>query len=129
MLYVVLAVAAIAAYVWWSRSQELFCVSIRDGRALAVRGRIPGALLGDFGDAARRAAIRSATIRAVRTERGGRLVVSGAVDAGTVQQLRNVFGTYSVARLRAAPPIERPSLGQVLGIAWIAWWLDGVIRR
>jgi hypothetical protein len=129
VLYVIVA-ATILFGIWlWFRTQELFCVSVRGGRALVVRGRIPGGLLGDFRDALRRAKVRDVTLRGVKTERGGRLVVTGAVDPGTVQQLRNIFGTYTVARLRTAPPIERPTLGQVLGIAWLAWLLDSMIRK
>lgn len=35
-----------------------------------------------------------------------------------------VRGRVPPAFLRAAPPIERPTLGQVLGIVWLAWLLD-----
>ena len=117
------------AYLWYQRHNELFCVSLRDGKALVVRGRIPARLLGDFKDALRRAGVNVARIRAVKTQRGGRLVVSGGVDDGTVQQLRNIFGTYTVARLAAAPPIEKPTLGQVIGVAWLAWLIEGFVRR
>lgn len=71
-----------------------------------------------------RAGIRSGTIRALKTENGGRIVCSGDIDDGTAQRLRNLFSLYPAAQLREAPVIAKPSVGQVLGIAWLAWLLD-----
>jgi hypothetical protein len=64
------------------------------------------------------------TIRASRGEYGARLTASGDIDEGRLQRLRNAFGLYPTSKLRSAPPIARPTLGQVLGIAWLAWMLD-----
>ena len=69
-------------------------------------------------------AVARATIKAVRGEHGARLTARGAIDEGRIQRLRNAFGLFPTAKLRSAAPIARPSLGQVLGIAWLAWMLD-----
>lgn len=107
------------------RSGEIFCVSVRDGRALVIRGRVPPPLLRAIREIiASQPAVAGATIKAVRGEHGARLTARGAIDEGRIQRLRNAFGLFPTAKLRAAAPIARPSLGQVLGIAWLAWMLD-----
>jgi|KBSMisStaDraftv2_1062788.scaffolds.fasta_scaffold214288_3 hypothetical protein len=125
MAQVIFAVVVVAViYLAW-RAGEIFCVSVRNGRALVIRGRVPPPLLRAIREIIHsQPEITRATIRAVRGEHGARLTARGAIDEGRVQRLRNAFGLYPVAKLRAAPPITRPTLGQVLGIAWLAWMLD-----
>jgi len=123
MLLLLVAVIGIAVYYWASRASELFCLSVRNGRVLVVRGRIPGGLLSDIRDVVSKPVVAHATIRAVKQEHGARLAVSG-LDEGREQRLRNIFRLYPISNLRAAPLIEKPTLGQVLGIAWLAWLLD-----
>ncbi len=104
-----------------ARQNTLFELSVRNGRVLVVRGRVPPGFLADV-----RAIIRNvdrASIRAVKDQGHARLTASG-VDERVLQRLRNAFSVYPAARLRAAPPIQRPTLGQILGIAWLAWLLD-----
>lgn len=121
----VLIVLAVAFFWWLSRGTELFCLSVRSGRVLLVRGRAPAALLAGLRDVvAASPPVARATIRALREDRGARLVVSGAIDAGRVQRLRNVFGLYPVSKLRAAPVATDRTAGQLLGIVWLAWLLD-----
>jgi hypothetical protein len=60
----------------------------------------------------------------MKSEGGGRLVCSGDLGDDQKQQLRNVFSLYPIAQLRHAPLIPKPSLGQLLGIAWLAWMFD-----
>lgn len=125
MVLPVLVVLAIVVIWWLSRGTELFCLSVRDGRVLLVRGRVPAALLAAIRDVvAARPSVQSATIRAVRTDRGARLMVAGAVDDGRAQRLRNVFGLYPMSKLRSAPVATDRTVGQLLGIAWLAWLLD-----
>ncbi|MFT3767598.1 MAG: DUF3634 family protein [Minicystis sp.] len=124
MAFAVLAVFVIGFFLWTWHANELFCVSVRDGKVLVVRGRIPGGLLSDFRDVMSKPAVRRATIRAMKDAGGARLTVSGDVDAGRTQRLRNVFGLYPMSKLRSAPAIAKPTVGQVLGIAWLAWLLD-----
>lgn len=124
-----LIVLALVAYLWTARARELFCLSVRDGQVLVVRGRIPAALLSDVREVVSKPVVRRAMIRAVKEEHGARLCVSGGMDEGREQRLRNIFQLYPLSNLRAASAVARPSLGQVLGIAWLAWWLDRRLIR
>jgi hypothetical protein len=38
--------------------------------------------------------------------------------------MRNIFALYPLSQLRHAPAIARPTLGQLAGVAWLAWLLD-----
>lgn len=106
-----------------ARANELFYLSVRDAEVLVVRGRIPARLLSDIRDVVERGGVKRGSICAAKESGGARLSVSGDVDANTAQRLRNVFGIYPMAGLRSAPPISHPTLGQILGIAWLAWLL------
>jgi len=117
------AVAAVVALWWFSRTRELFRISVKRGRALLVRGRIPPGLFNDIAELVRRPAVRRATIVAVAGEHGASIRASG-LDEGRAQRLRNTFALYPLARLRNAPAIRRPTLGQLSGIAWLAWLFD-----
>jgi hypothetical protein len=123
VLIVVLIALAVAAYFLW-RGGEIFCLSVRNGRMLLVRGRIPPSLLHDIEDVVRRCNIRRATIRGVAEQHHARIVASG-VDEGTAQRLRNVFGTHPIQKLRGAKLPSTRNLGQLLGIAWLAWLFVG----
>ena len=119
----VLLLGALLVGLWLlSRAGELFVISVRGGRALVVRGRVPPAVLSGIADVVARARVERATIRAVAGEHHARLVTSG-VDESTAQRLRNVFGQHPLQKLRG-PTVKVPrNLGQILGIAWLAWWL------
>jgi hypothetical protein len=121
---IVLGVVIAVALVIIARGNELFRVSARDGKVLVVRGRVPAGLFAEMGEVCRKPLVRRATIRAVKTERGAELRFSGELDEGRQQRLRNCFALYPVSRLRAAPAIQDATLGQILGIAWLAWLLD-----
>jgi hypothetical protein len=110
---------------WVARAGELFLVSLRNGQVLLVRGRVPQGLLGDFREVVARPPVMRATIRAVRAAEGARLLVLGDIDAGRHQRLRNTFALRPVSALRAAPVADDRSIGQVLGIVWLAWLLHG----
>lgn len=128
MLLAVLAVAAFLGLWWFTRSQQLFAASMRDGRVLLVRGRAPGGFLRDLGEIAQRNRKLRGTITGHRTERAGRLTFSGNLDEGAKQRMRNSFALYPAAQLLSAPKIARPSLGQLLGVAWLAWLFDSLRR-
>jgi hypothetical protein len=125
MPWLALLGVAVLLYVSW-RQNELFSISVRRGRVLLVRGRIPGTLLGEFRTIAR--GIERGSIRAAKTQHGARLTASG-FDDGRLQRLRNTLSLYPIAQLRAAKPVANPTWGQVLGIASLAWWLDGLRDR
>ena len=108
------------------RMNELFLLSVRNGKVIVVRGRVPAGFLRDVRMIVR--GVPKATIRGVKSESHARITGSG-LDEYVLQRLRNAFGHHPAARLRAAPGITRPNLGQVLGIVWLAWLLDSMIRR
>ena len=85
MLLAAIAVLAVLALWWFTRTGELFCISVRGGKLLVVRGRAPSGFTAEARAIIARANVKRGTIRALRTERGGRLVVSGAIDEGTGQ--------------------------------------------
>lgn len=125
-----LALLVVLGIAWlvFERTREIFCISVRDGRVLVVRGRITGSLLDGIADVVRRASVKRGSVRAVRGEHHARLVVRGT-DEGTAQRLRNVFGHHPVQKLRSAPVASRRNLGQILGVAWLAWLLVELGRR
>src|SRR5262245_55867514 len=110
MPWIVLALVILLVY-FAMRSGEIFCVSVRDGRALVIRGRVPPALLRAIREIiASQPQVNRATIRAVRGEHGARLTARGAIDDGRVQRLRNAFALFPTSKLRHAAPIARPTL-------------------
>lgn len=106
------------------RMNELFCVSIRNGRCLVVRGRVPPSMMREIADVARRANIRRGEVRVVKREQRARLVTRG-VDEGTTQRLRNVVGNAGLGRMKVSEKaVKVPrNLGQLVGVAWLAWML------
>jgi len=120
-----LVVVAVVVGIWWfSRTSELFFVSVRDGKCLVVRGRVPVSMLQTFQEAVADPVVRRGSIRAAKTESGGQLHCSGDIDEGREQRMRNTFMLYPASQLRQAPAIRKPTLGQLSGIAWLAWMLD-----
>ena len=124
MVYLLAGAVIVVVLLLASRANELFCVSVRDGRPLLVRGRIPPALLRDFGDVVSDPPVKRATIKASRSAAHAELAVSGVSDEGQEQRLRNVFNVYPLSNIKSAPSSKKRTLWQVLGIAWLAWLFD-----
>lgn len=129
LLIVALAVVAVVAWVVLSRANEMFCVSVRSGRCLVIRGHVPPSLWRELKDVMGRARVARGTVRAIKSGGRPRLVFSG-VDEGTQQRLRNAFGAQGFGHLKASAPVGGASgpsrnLGQLLGFAWLAWLLAG----
>src|SRR5437764_4174627 len=103
-----LAVIAVVALWWLTRMREIFMVSVREGRVLVVRGRVPGAMLHEISEAMSRPRVRRGSIKAYKTESGTRLAFRGDIDEGRQQRMRNVFALYPASQLRHAPAIQRP---------------------
>lgn len=99
-----------------SLANELFCLSVRDGRVLLVRGLISPGLLGDFRTVLAFPPVARATIRAYRDQAGARLSISGLRNKGREQRLRNNSNIYSKSKLRSAPRAEHRNLGQIMGL-------------
>src|SRR5882724_8476935 len=88
-------VIVIAAFLWYlSRKNEFFRVSIRHGRVLLVRGRIPIGYLEDLRDVSRH--VQRGTVRAVKDAGQARLIISSSIDEVTAQRMRNTFAIYPV---------------------------------
>lgn len=123
MVWLIVGAALLLLWWWAGRASELFMVSVRDGKVLVVRGRLPQSLLNDFHAAVRH--VRRGSIRALLQAGGAQVYASGDIDEGSEQRLRNIFRLYPVARLRAVESDRSSrSLGQVLGIVWLAWLLE-----
>ncbi len=100
-VFLVLTAVGIAALIYSARRHaELFVVRVQGGQSRFMRGRIPSQLLSDITDVVKRAKVESANIHVV-AEGGEPRVVAPELSPGTLQQLRNVVGTYKVAQIRA----------------------------
>jgi hypothetical protein len=124
LVWAIAGLGLLAVFVIGARANEIFFVSVRNGRCLVVRGRIPGMLLEGISDVVARSRVASGSIKAVRADGHARLIVRG-MDEGTSQRLRNVFGAHPIQKLRAAKVVANRNIGQVLGFAWLAWLLVG----
>lgn len=125
---ILLLLGLIGAVIWFFSQRTLFKVSIRNGEFLVVSGRVPVRFLQDVAEVVRDEKLTRGTISAVAREHGSSLSFSN-IPEGPQQRLRNAFRLYPVADLRHAPAIAKPSLGQMLGIAWLAWLLESRIRH
>jgi hypothetical protein len=114
---VVFGALLLVGYLFWLRAQELFCIQIKDGKQTVTRGYVPTGLLNDFGSAVR--GVKIGEVKAHKAENGARLSFSGDVDAGVAQRLRNIFGLYPVARLRAPHIDKRKTVSDVFNVAWL----------
>ena len=123
MIEIVLACSIVAgAFLFFSwRTLTIFHLSVRGREVLVVRGRIPPPLLDEIREIARIKRTLRGTIRAVKDGGLARIACSGGIDPDTEQRLRNVLGRFPIAKLRSARPIANPTLGQRLGIEWLAW--------
>jgi len=90
------------------RASELFCVTVRNGKATFRRGRVPQRLLDDISDVVKKPRVKKATIRVVKERGRPRAIISGEVSDATRQRLRNVVGTFSTAKLEAGGRPARP---------------------
>jgi hypothetical protein len=120
----VIVVAVVVGLWWFTRTSELFYISVRDGKTLLVRGRVPVSLHQELKEIVSNPVVRRGRIRAFKTERGGELVCGGDIDDGREQRMRNTFMLYPASQLRHAPAIRQPTLGQLSGIAWLAWLFE-----
>ncbi|MCB9603088.1 MAG: DUF3634 family protein [Sandaracinus sp.] len=124
LLLLAVSIFVVIAYVVLSRANELFCVSIRDGVCLVVRGDVPPKLWRELVTTAEVNRISRGTIRAVKEGGAARLVTVGIAPEIT-QRLRNAVGSAGLNAMRLGGGARRPrNLGQLLGIVWLAWMLD-----
>lgn len=97
--------AAVAApiVVGITRANELVVLAARGGRLEVRRGRAPAKLLSELGEVTRRARLDGVTLKIVAEDRRPRLLLTGEVDDGVAQRLRNVVGLFTLAQLRQPP--------------------------
>ena len=122
---ILLALGAFLLWCWWlhDRRTELFYVSVRNGRVLVVRGRVPTPLVHDLAEIVKQPVVRSGKIRVFHGDSAD-LSCSGDIADGPTQRMRNALSMYPMSKLRQALPVPRPTLGQRIGIAWLAWMFD-----
>ncbi len=96
----VLAVLLTALRFGLSRHAELGVLEVHGGRAVVRRGKLPPRLRQDLDDVLRRAGVQRVRLRVLRAGDAARLEIRPSLGAGTEQQLRNVLGTWPLARLR-----------------------------
>lgn len=125
-LIIVLGVLLGGGYLLFLRAQELFRISIHDGKQTVTRGYVPVGLLNDFGAAVR--GVTRGEVRAHKSQGGARLSFGGAIDAGVAQRLRNIFGLYPVARLRAPHIDKRRAVSDAFTLAWLVSLLRNFFR-
>lgn len=125
-LPIVLGVLLGVGYLLFLRSQELFRISIHDGKQTVTRGYVPVGLLNDFGAALR--GVTRGEVRAHKGQGGARISFAGAIDAGVAQRLRNIFGMYPVARLRAPHIDKRQAVSDAFTLAWVMSLLRNLFR-
>lgn len=119
---------AILALTWLYRRDELFVLSVKRGKLLTIRGALPAGLQNSFSAILKEEGIQRASLRAVKQDGGTRLQVWG-IDEGAAQRLRNVFSLHHLSKLRQARRNDGRNLGQILGIASLAWWIHDSFRR
>jgi hypothetical protein len=123
-----LAVGLVLGLLFWAfnRSREVFCIHVERGRVRVVRGYAPTGLLNDFGPAVR--GVQQGTIKAHKAQGGARISCSGQIDRDTEQRLRNIFGLYPTARLRAPTINKRQTVSDAFTLAWIVSMLRDFFR-
>ncbi len=121
LLALVLVLGAFAVgYLVLSRMNELFFVSVREGKALVVRGHVPPKLWRELVEVVRRDRVEHGSVRAVKADGRVRLLFSG-IGEHTGQRLRNSLGSAGLASMRVHQVRGPRNLGQILGISWLAW--------
>ena len=104
IVVVALAAAAIGAFLLITRDATLlFEAHVLQGRVVRLRGRAPKRLIQDFQEVLRQRPVPSATIRVHSSGGSVELRVTGDIRDGELQRLRNVLGTFPIARIRAEP--------------------------
>jgi len=99
-----LAVAAIVALLWMMRNATLlFSAEVERGRIVTLRGRAPKGLVRDMTDVLRQRPVEKASLRVVVEGGAPALHATGDLNEGEQQRLRNVLGTWPLAKIRAAP--------------------------
>lgn len=104
-----------------ARAHELYCVSVRSGRALVVRGGLPADVHSEV-ERLLAGAPDDVVIRGFEREGQINVEVAGASgpDAGRLQALLGNLGSQDLS-----PRLPRDrNLRTFLGFVWLSWWLE-----
>jgi hypothetical protein len=120
---VIVIIAIIGLIVWlsWSRSNELFYVSIREGWVYLDRGNAPEGYLRHIRDVAQSPWVTSGHVRGIKGEHGVE-IQTGGLSEGQCQRLRNAHNLTSQAGFRAGEnPVNKDNF-------WRAWNIARILR-
>jgi len=124
-VFLIFALLVAVIIIWlMMRAGELFYISVRDGKVLVVRGRVPVSMLQEFRECVSNPVVKRGSIKAFKTEDGGQLSCSGDISEGREQRMRNTFMLYPASKMRMAPQQKDRTIGQLAGLAWLAWMVD-----
>jgi hypothetical protein len=106
-----IAIAGLLAFIYGviaavDASRRLLDIHVDRGRVVKLEGRAPGDLVHDVEDVLARSKVSGRIVVQLEGDRAA-VRISGEMDEGTVQQLRNVVGRFPTARLRAARRVKR----------------------
>lgn len=102
-IVVLLVLACVPLVFLLSRANELARFVVRSGVVTRARGHVPPRMLADVSDVVRTPHVAYALVRVVVEGGAPRVLVKGGLTDAQVQQLRNVVGSYPLARLRSTP--------------------------
>jgi hypothetical protein len=104
VVILVMAAAALGALILMNRNATLlFGARVAGGRIVRLRGRAPKRLVRDFNDVLGQRPVSSATLRVCAEGDRAVLQAKGDLNDGEMQRLRNVLGTFPVAKIRSEP--------------------------
>jgi hypothetical protein len=87
---------------WWGLKQAaiLFTVTVRGGKVVRIRGRIPPRLMVEIKEIIERAGVTQARFQALSRSGQPILHFEGEMDPALAQQMRNVIGQFTVGQIR-----------------------------
>lgn len=105
-----------------SRAHELYCVSVRDGRSLVVKGGLPASTQNELDRIFAGSESTDVVVRAFEREGEIRIEVVGATDS-EVRRLEGLLGGLGSEDLPPVLPRDRTWV-KTLGFVWLSRWLD-----
>lgn len=107
LILLVLAFLAIGIFVLMTRNATLlFVIKVENGKVSHIRGRLPKRLLGDLADVLCVRPVRAASLRVTVRDGLATLSSGGDLNEQELQRLRNILGTWPVAKIRSAPYVS-----------------------
>lgn len=104
-----------------SRAHELYCVSVKNGRSLVVRGGLPASTQDEV-DRVFTGSESDAVVRAFDREDEILVSVTGATES-EVRRLKDLLGGLGPEDLPPRLPRDRTWVN-FLGFVWLTRWLD-----